>query len=126
MAWRSKKKEKDHPSDRGESSAIEAVIKPKRDYWEISVSRLKDNTSSEKVKTHLQSKGIEVKEVFVFPSKNKGTVSAKVRVDIAHKDRALDPANWPPGLRIASWIHKSKKQKHESNHGAAAKVGPVV
>ena len=92
----------------GESSTLEGVAKPKRDFWEIAVSRLKEGTTEDKVKSHLHGKGIEVKEAFVFPSKIKGTVSAKIRVELAHKGRALDPANWPPHLRISSWINKPK------------------
>ena len=76
---------------------------------EVAVLRLKEgSTTPDKVKFYLQSKNIEVKEVFVFPSKIKGTVSAKVRVALEHKDRALDPAIWPQHLRISSWINQSK------------------
>ena len=95
----------------GESSILEGVAKSKRDYWEVAVLRCKLGTSPEKIKFHLQSKNIEVKEVFVFPSKIKDTVSAKVRVAIEHKDRALDAANWPQHLRISSWTNQSKSTK---------------
>ena len=67
---------------------------------------MKEGTTEDKVKTHLQGKGVEVKETFVFASKIKGTVEAKVRVAIEHKERALDPATWPSHLRISSWTNK--------------------
>ena len=92
----------------GQSSTLAGVAKPQRHYWEIAVLRLSPDCSEDKIKVHLQSKGIEVKEAFVFPSKIKGTVSAKVRVAIEHKDRALDAATWPPHLRISSWTNQSK------------------
>ena len=77
-------------------------------------SRLKeDGTSIDKVKSYLQGKGIEVKEVFLIPSKFKGTVSAKVRVALEHKDRALDANTWPPHVRISSWINKSKAARKD-------------
>ena len=63
------------------------------------------------MKTHLHGKGIEVREVFVFPSKIKGTVAAKVRVNLEHKDRALAADTWPPHLRISSWTNKSKAER---------------
>ena len=87
---------------------LEGVAKAKRDFWEIAVSRLKEGTTEDKIKTHLHGKGIEVKEIFVFPSKIKGTVSAKVRVLLEHKERALDASTWPPHLRISSWMNKSR------------------
>ena len=96
----------------GESSVLEGVAKPKRNFWELSLSRLKIGSSSDCIKAHLHSKNIEVKDVFVFPSKIKGTVSAKVRVALEHKDRALDAANWPPHLRISSWTNKSKTARN--------------
>ena len=92
----------------GEPSVLEGVAKPKRDFWEIAVSRLREGTTEDKVKTHLERQGITVREAFVFPSKIKGTVAAKVRVALEHKDRALDAGSWPPHLRISSWTNKSK------------------
>ena len=92
----------------GEASVLEGVAKKKRDFWEIAVSRLKEGTTEDKVKTHLHGKGIEVTEIFVFPSKIKGTVAAKVRVPLEQKKRALDAGNWHPHLRISSWINKPK------------------
>ena len=102
----------------GEPSTLEGVAKPVRDFWELSLSRCKEGTSSDRIKAHLQSKNIEVKDVFVFPSKIKGTISAKVRVALEHKERALDASNWPPHLRISSWTYKSKAAKNND----AAKI----
>ena len=101
----------------GQSSVLESVQKPKRDFWEVAVSRLKDDTTVERIKSHCHGKGIEVKDIFLIPSKNKGTISAKVRVDLAHKDRALDANNWPSGLRISSWLYKPKKGRNGANQG---------
>ena len=92
----------------GQSSTIEGVAKPQRNFWELAILRLSPDCSEDKIRVHLHSKGIEVKEAYVFPSKIKGTVSAKVRVAIEHKDRALDAATWPPHLRISSWTNQSK------------------
>ena len=99
-------------SGSGDSSTLEGVAKPKRDWWDIAVLYLKEgSTTEDKIRSHLHSKNIEVKEVFVFPSKIKGTVSAKVRVALAHKDRALDAAIWPQNLRISSWTNQSKASR---------------
>ena len=95
----------------GESSVLEGVAKSRRDYWELSVSRLRIGTSIDQLKSHLQGKNIEVKEVFVFASKIKGTVSAKVRVALEHKDRALDASVWPAHVRVSSWTNKSRAAK---------------
>ena len=97
----------------GEASVLEgvAIEKPRKDYWEIGVSRLKADCTQDLLKSHLHGKNIEVKEVFVFPSKIKGTVSAKIRVALEHKERALDAASWPPLVRISSWINKPKSAK---------------
>ena len=97
-----------------ESLTLEGVPKPKRDYWEVCASRLKEEgTTSEKAKSHLQGKGIEVKEVFIIPSKFKGTVSAKMRVALEHKEWALDATTWPPHVPISSWINKSKSARKD-------------
>ena len=85
---------------------------------------MKLGTSEDKLKFHLQSKNIEVRQVFVFPSKIKGTVSAKVRVALEHKERALDASNWPQHIRISSWTNKSKALK--KNDAAAQMVVPEL
>ena len=96
----------------GAPSTLEGVAPPKRrDYWEISVSRLTDGTTADKVKTYLQGKGVEVRETFVFPSKIRGTVAARVRVDLNHKEKVLDPSTWPPHIRVQSWIQKRRTDK---------------
>ena len=92
----------------GEASVLEGVAKQKQDFWEVAVSRLKEGTTPEQVKTHLQSKSITVREVSVFPSKVKGTACAKVRVDLSQKDEALDSRSWPPHVRVSSWLYKPK------------------
>ena len=95
----------------GEASVLEGVAKPKRDYWEIAVTRLKEGTTVDSVKTHCQNKGFAAKEVFVFPSKIKGTVTAKIRVSLEHKVLALSGVSWPSHIRVSSWTNKSKASK---------------
>ena len=103
----------------GAPSTLEGVAPPKkRDYWDISVSRLVEGTTSDKVKTYLQGKGIEVREAFVFPSKIKGTVAGRVRVDLNHKTKVLDASIWPQHIRVQSWIQKKKGDKKEAIPGA--------
>ena len=99
----------------GEASVLEGVAKPKRDYWEIGVTRLKEGTTVESVKTHCQNKGFEAKEVFVFPSKIKGTVTAKIRVSLDHKELALSGTSWPSHIRVSSWTNKSKAFKRNDD-----------
>ena len=50
------------------TSILEGVAPPKRDFWELSVSRLKADATCEKLKTYLQGKGIEVRDAYVFTS----------------------------------------------------------
>ena len=95
------------------ATTLEGVAPIKRDFWEVSVSRLKEDTSQEKLKTHIQSQGIEVRDVFVFPSKIKGTVSAKVRVDLAHRDRVKEQSIWPNHVRVQDWIYRPKSARKE-------------
>ena len=97
----------------GESSVLKGVAKTRKNYLEIGISCLKLGLSSDLVKTHLQGQKIEVKEVFVFPSKIKGTVLAKVRVALEHKARALDATTWPEHVRVSSWTNKYKEQRQD-------------
>ena len=100
-------------------STLEGVaVLRKKPFWDISVSRLSEGTSSEKLKTFLQGKGIEVKETFVFPSKIKGTVAARVRVALEHKEKVLDSNIWPQNIRVQSWVQKRKVSKEEARVGS--------
>ena len=85
-----------------------------RNYWDLSVSRLADSTTEDQVKRHLQSHGIEVKEVFVFASKIRGTKAAKVCVSIEHRDKAKDGELWPLYCRVQDWIYKDRSAKDEN------------
>ena len=51
------------------NSSLEGVAPVVRDYWDLSVSRLKSTATSDKVKRYLQERGIDVREVFIFESK---------------------------------------------------------
>jgi hypothetical protein len=93
------------------SSTLEGVPRPTKDYWEISVLRLKDTTTEDQVRTHLQGQGIDVKEVYVFPSKIRGTKSSKVRVALEQKDRVKDENLWPQHCKIQDWINKPKSAR---------------
>ena len=99
-------------------SELEGVAPIAKDYWEISVTRLAESTTADKVKAHLQNKGIEVKEVFLLSSKIKGTKAAKVRVDVAHKERAKSPEFWPVHCRVSDWINFRKKTQQTGRTAA--------
>ena len=60
------------------------------------------------MKTFLQGHGIEVRDVFVFASKIKGTAAAKIRVALEHKDKVMESSIWPPHVRIQDWLYKPK------------------
>ena len=96
------------------SSGLKGVAPVTRDFWDLSVSRLAESTTDDQVKRHLQSHGIEVKEVFVFASKIRGTKAAKVRVSIEHRDKAKDGELWPLHCRVQDWIYKAKSSKEEN------------
>ena len=93
------------------SGILEGVPRRVRDFWDISVSRLVETTTVDQVKRHLQESGIEVKEVYVFPSKIKGTKSAKVRVVLQHKERVKDAQLWPKHSRVQDWLYKPKGER---------------
>ena len=95
-------------------TSVEGVAPVKRDFWELSVSRLKEDTTSDKLKTFLQGRGIEVRDAFVFSSKVKGTAAAKVRVALEHRDRAKDASIWPSHIRVQDCIYKPKSAKKEN------------
>ena len=102
---------------RKDDDELEGVPPITRDFWDISVSRLKDTATADKVKSHLHKYGIEVKDVFILNSKILGTKSAKVRVAREHKDRAKSPDIWPEHCRIADWINFRKKADSNKVNG---------
>ena len=57
---------------------LEGVPPMVRDFWDLSVTRLNETTTADKVKSHLHQHGIEVRDVFILTSKIKGTKAAKV------------------------------------------------
>lgn len=109
------------------SSSLEAVASPVRDYWDLSVTRLKDNTTPDKVKSSLQGYGVEVKETWVFNSRIQGAKTAKVRVAREHKDKAKTPAFWPPGAKIHDWVYvpKSLRKTHANNAKVVSATTPT-
>ena len=96
---------------------LEGVPPVTRDFWDLSVSRLKETATADKVKSHLHKYGIEVKDVFILSSKIRGTKSAKVRVAREHRDRAKSPDIWPQHCKIADWVHFKKSERPVVNNG---------
>ena len=90
---------------------LEGVAPLTRDFWDISVSRLKETATADRIKTHLHKHGIEVKDVFLLSSKIPGTKAAKVRVALEQKDRVKSPEIWPQHCRVADWINFRRKTK---------------
>ena len=88
---------------------MEGVAPYVKDYWEISVSRLKETATADKVKTHLHKHGIEVRDVFILSSKIRGTKAAKVRVALEQKDRFKNAEIWPTHCHVADWINFRKR-----------------
>jgi hypothetical protein len=102
-------------SGKGENCLLQGVEKPKRDYWEISVTRLSESTTTaDKIKTCLQGNGVEVHDVYVFNSRIKGCKSAKVRVALQHKDKVKDEQIWPMFTRVQDWIYKPRSARNET------------
>ena len=79
------------------------------------MSRLSLNSTPDKIKHHLQAQGIEVKDVYVFDSKIKGTKSARVRVCLEHREKAKHGNTWPEFTRVQDWIYKPKTLKSKQN-----------
>ena len=101
---------------------LEGVAPFVRDYWDISVSRLSEAVTADKVKTHLHKHGIEVKDVFILSSKIKGTKAAKVRVVREHKNRVKVPDIWPEHCKVADWINFKKRPKPANATGSGNEV----
>ena len=96
---------------------LEGVAPFVRDFWDISVSRLNENTTADRVKTYLHKYGIEVRDVFILSSKIQGTKAAKVRVAIEHKDRVKNRDIWPEHIRVADWVNNKRKKKSANTAG---------
>ena len=90
---------------KGQDDDLEGVAPFVRDFWDISVSRLRETVTADKVKTHLHKHGIEVKDVFILSSKIKGTKAAKVRVALEQRDRVKSPEIWPQHCKVADWVN---------------------
>ena len=86
-----------------EGSGLKGVPPRALTWFQFSVTRLEENTSDQAVLRHLQSHGIEVKEVWMLSSQIEGTKTAKVRVAREHKERAKAPSLWPVHSRIKDW-----------------------
>ena len=97
-----------------DSQDLKGVAPFKKDHWDISISRLQEDSTSDKVKTFLQSKGIEVRDAFVFSSKIKGTKSARVRIAIEHKEKCKNAEIWPMHCRVSDWVFKKKNNASSS------------
>ena len=89
---------------------LEGVPPSRKNFAEISVSRLKDTVTIDKVRSHLHKHGIEVNDIFLLSSKINGTKSAKIRVAIEHKERVKSPEIWPVHSRVADWVNFKKKK----------------
>lgn len=96
---------------KGEGSILEGVEKTKRNFWEISVSRLAESTTTDKIKSCLHEHQIEVLDVYLFNSKIKGCKSAKVRVALEHRDKVKDENVWPKHSRVQDWIYMPRSTR---------------
>ena len=94
---------------RGHDDDLEGVAPFVRDFWDISVSRLRETVTADKVRTHLHKHGIEVRDVFILSSKIRGTKAAKVRVALEQKDRVKSPEIWPQHCKVADWVNFRRK-----------------
>lgn len=102
---------------KADSGVLTGVETYKRDYWDFSVTRLSaESTTADKVKTHLQSQNIEVKDVWLRDSKIKGCITAKVRVALAHKEKVKSPELWPNFIRVHDWVYGPRQT---TNHNEA-------
>jgi hypothetical protein len=95
----------------GDGTTLKGVEPPKRDFWEVSVTRLHKSTTDDQIKTHLQTHGIEVKDVYIFNSRIKGCKSSKVRVAREHAEKIKDGNIWPMHCRVQDWIYKPKSAR---------------
>ena len=122
-AWKKAKgkKKKKTPAVLGKESGgvLEGVAPFVRCHWDIAVNRLKDTVTSDLVRSHLQSKGIEVKDVWLLTSGIKGTKTAKVRVAREHKDRVKDENLWPIHCKIRDWIYAPKNERKQKDFVSA-------
>jgi hypothetical protein len=79
----------------GDNSILEGVEPIKRDFWDVSVSRLHESTTEDQVKSLLTKHDITASEISVFPSKIKGCKSARIRVAIADREKIKNENIWP-------------------------------
>ena len=102
---------------------LEGVAPIVRDFWDISVSRLSETVTADKVRAHLHQHGLEVRDVFILKSKIKGTKAAKVRIAREHSERAKSPLIWPQHVKVADWVNFKKKSN--SNVAAGGENGSL-
>ena len=91
-----------------EGGDLEGVAPRIKDFWDLFISNLSDKATDFQIKSHLQSHGIEVKEVWILNSKKKGTKSAKARIAIEHKEKAKQSSVWSKFIRVQDWVRKPK------------------
>ena len=82
---------------------------PPRDFWQFSVTRLDEKTTDDAVRRFLHKAGVEVKEVWMLPSKFKGTKTAKIRVAREHREKAKAKSIWPLHCLIRDWDFSRRK-----------------
>jgi hypothetical protein len=110
---------------KSENSELKGVQPIPKDYWDLSVTRLAEDTTPDKVKTFLQGKGIDVKETWVFNSRIAGCKTAKVRISIEHKERAKNAEIWPAFAKIHDWIITPKSVKRKNSPDSGKKDAPL-
>ena len=88
-------------------SGLRGVEARKRDTWDIYVGNLV-GVSETQLLDYLKSQSIEVKKCHLLSSKVRGTCSARLRVSIEHKEKALDPDCWPEHIGVRSWIMRPR------------------
>ena len=121
MAQRRKRKNCVTVIGKEKSNSLEGVVPFVRDFWDLSVSRLSPSSTADQLAFYLQESHIDVKEVYIFDSKIKGTKSAKVRISIEHKENAKDEAIWPEHIRVQDWMYKPKTERSKRSPSSEQK-----
>ena len=98
-----------------EGKCLRTVVRKKRDYWDVYVGSLADDTTKLEIEGFLGENGVDVMQCWLLGSKIQSSLSARVRIPIQDREKVLDEEFWPEGVRVRSWVMKPERYHASTN-----------
>ena len=76
------------------------------------VSNMSTGTSSEELKSWIESCNITVNSIFSAKTKFTDTTSFRVRINAGDADKFMEDSIWGPGIIIRDWVFKEKQRSN--------------